>query len=757
MLQSSWGAEFTDVAALAVKVAQWDIWDAKAVAASQALVMPMCFDDGRLARDWVLLVVSPAAAGDTFASASALRCDVYDRVGRAAKVDELVDGLRVILATVSRCELSRQREVRQRPFPKVQTDHDTAAVVLGLLMCGVGGAAGEPVLDETADLFTLEVSGRVRSAFNRMYAQAERLGPPLDVLRQFGEADPCRMFLRSFGESVDDTARSRAAAGDVQGIRVVDAKDDDRWVVLTWNLANACGAGQEGWKSVQAPEKWSLADQLCAQAAELRRWKPHVFAVQECVDDGPYEGLSTEYAFVAAVPSHCGFTHLYARRSLKVELELVSAEHRFLVARAVVGRVDVAIVAAHLVPSSDAGKVEERRSAVAAAAAAVASYKAVLFMGDFNVRQDEVHAWQQDWSFRDATYDGFSWSPVKMQFYSDWQDRGAGFSFDRILFRGELWVSAYLVADSRIFAQGERFALSDHAAVLGYVDVHPCYAQASTVGKRTAEDRRGALARLRNQSCLLERCFIAERFERDRATAVLSKDEAAQRALADVIDRAREEAKARAVRRKALLDAITGDGNLFSTPALSGAAPLPPPHTVALPAYDGLSCLGAPAVWANAVVGGYPPVANLCDPGLKYGYVLAVAQLLLRLPAVAVWLDKHRALVPADSACPCGPRCEVCLLVDARQKIGVKDAIPRLVPASDAVLARDAGHRQSCDAAVFFRGFLGRLRAAEVCAGRSTPGCNVVDPPVTHVDRIFGFPFEERRQCARWSAGRLVR
>ena len=198
-------------------------------------------------------------------------------------------------------------------------------------------------------------------------------------------------------------------------------------------------------------------------------------------------------------------------------------------------------------------------------------------MGDFNVRQDEVHAWQQDWSFRDATYDGFSWSPVKMQFYSDWQDRGAGFSFDRILFRGELWVSAYLVADSRIFAQGERFALSDHAAVLGYVDVHPCYAQASTVGKRTAEDRRGALARLRNQSCLLERCFIAERFERDRATAVLSKDEAAQRALADVIGRAREEAKARAVRRKALLDAISGDGNLFSTPALSGAAPLPPP------------------------------------------------------------------------------------------------------------------------------------------------------------------------------------
>ena len=115
--------------------------------------------------------------------------------------------------------------------------------------------------------------------------------------------------------------------------------------MLTWNIsaAHAC------WKSEQAPETWTREEQLELQVTELRRWKAHVVALQECVGTACLPGLTEQYALVGSVRSHCGFTHLYALASCCVELHEVIEEYGLVVARGVVGAIEVAFVAAHLV------------------------------------------------------------------------------------------------------------------------------------------------------------------------------------------------------------------------------------------------------------------------------------------------------------------------------------------------------------------------------------------------------------------------
>ena len=149
---------------------------------------------------------------------------------------------------------------------------------------------------------------------------------------------------------------------------------------------------------------------------------------------------------------------------------------------------------------------------------------------------------------------------------------------------------------------------------------------------------------------------------------MLQRDEAAQQALADVLARARGEAERRRARLKELLEAIDGEAGLFHRrPPLSAVAPgVVVPAVVDLPAYQGVHSEGAPMIW-GVLGAGYPKLAGMSDPGRQWGYAIAVYQFLVRIPAVAVWLERHAGHAVGQTCCE---PCALCLLHDARRSLG---------------------------------------------------------------------------------------
>ena len=395
-------AKAADPSVLAVQVGAWKgLWDPDVIRSARCILLPVCFDDGKSPRDWAFVAVTADSPEKTFALASSLRAHVFDRIGRVGHVDSFLLGLRAVVATVCSGVLGRRVDLEHGAFPQTSTPHDVPAVTLGLLLRAVGIAAAEPVLDDTSELFAVDVVRRVRAAYQALRAQAERTGER-DILRQFVEPASCRAFLRRMGEAV--AVESCPVAGDVTR-RVLTAVDDERWVVLTWNIS---GAHEETdrWKSAQAPPSWSYVDQLSTQVNEILRWRPHLLALQECPGALALCGLSAQYGFVGAVKSHCGYTHLYALLPLVVDILDACADHQVLLARAVLGRTEVGVVAAHLPPYPEGGAA--RKAAVAMSLRKVKDFKAVLVIGDLNVRQDEVVGWREDFCLREAMYDGFA-------------------------------------------------------------------------------------------------------------------------------------------------------------------------------------------------------------------------------------------------------------------------------------------------------------------------------------------------------------
>ena len=62
------------------------------------------------------------------------------------------------------------------------------------------------------------------------------------------------------------------------------------------------------------------------------------------------------------------------------------------------------------------------------------------------------------------------------RFFEDLKEfRGIGQRFDRVFFSGAVTAYACLVGQCRFFCDGAEFFLSDHFAVLGFLDVHRAY------------------------------------------------------------------------------------------------------------------------------------------------------------------------------------------------------------------------------------------------------------------------------------------
>ena len=236
---------------------------------------------------------------------------------------------------------------------------------------------------------------------------------------------------------------------------------------------------------------------------------------------------------------------------------------------------------------------------------------------------------------KDATYRGRSWNPAQSKFGNEDKAYGGhGHAFDRIFYAGAMYAQAFLVGQPRVFSEGVSFSLSDHFAIMGFLDVHSSHHP----GRQAAEacrDRRGALTSLRDQSCLNEQVIITEMSKAGRQQAPLQWARADAERAAAALKASRAVVKERRQRRDQLWEKAFGPQSLFKIAGVSGT-----------------SYVKAAEVLADADNGAQQPpmdaIAGLRIPiecGLlavkHHGSVNAVVQVLLRSKPVLAWLCKH--------------------------------------------------------------------------------------------------------------------
>ena len=175
--------------------------------------------------------------------------------------------------------------------------------------------------------------------------------------------------------------------------------------------------------------------------------------------------------------------------------------------------------------------------------------------------------------------------------------------------------------------------------------------------------------------------------------------------------------------------------------ALATDAPVPPAD-LSIECFAGLPSGDAVATWrfvGELALGGLANAGSTC-------YATAVAQVLLRVPAVAVWLHVHATQCEGigrpgiDSA----SRCVSCALWATRLQLG-SAALPELVRHRGEIdkIFEEGGQQ---DAAEFAQLILKRMRVGELQAERAAewPLAASEVGRVTHVDRLFGFVQETR-------------
>ena len=129
-----------------------------------------------------------------------------------------------------------------------------------------------------------------------------------------------------------------------------------------------------------------------------------------------------------------------------------------------------------------------------------------------------------------------------------------------------------------------------------------------------------------------------------------------------------------------------------------------------------------------------------------------VVQVLLRLPAVALWLSQHVLVCDLDG-------CFVCALWRSRSSLGSGRGAE--VPALLAQLGHQGvleefGDGMSHSAAAFLREYLLVAGECEESQLRSVDFPGLPGRSLTHVDRLFGFVVEQRAGCHACGAAGAV-
>ena len=89
------------------------------------------------------------------------------------------------------------------------------------------------------------------------------------------------------------------------------------------------------------------------------------------------------------------------------------------------------------------------------------SSDAVVVLGDFNAKDDKVARLCVEDDLGEARYFGCTWGKPSNRSNADHPYRGSGFRYDRVLFSGEVWVDAHVIADNKIAVGGVKFYGSD--------------------------------------------------------------------------------------------------------------------------------------------------------------------------------------------------------------------------------------------------------------------------------------------------------
>ena len=153
-----------------------------------------------------------------------------------------------------------------------------------------------------------------------------------------------------------------------------------------------------------------------------------------------------------------------------------------------------------------------------------------------------------------------------------------------------------------------------------------------------ADKRREILASLRTSSAQQERLYYQAREADGERSLALEADRELQKERGK---RMRAEAKARREKeaaRRRLLEEVFGDGSLLQV-QIEGSMPAEA-CSFDLEAFRGLPAGKAAGLWSQHVQGGHHCLTELRLPVLS-SYAPVVVQLLLRLPAVSMWLTRH--------------------------------------------------------------------------------------------------------------------
>ena len=694
----------------------------------------MC-DDGKVPRDCVFVMVTVEGAAQCLGDASGFKVRVFDALMRAGVAQKLSENVLGVLAAVRDWAIAPSNQVLvQEPLPCCASSFDRGFAVLGLLVYYVSKAAGEAfheaeVLDGERPLFVARVRNSLSSCFGALRSEADKRGSR-DVLLQLSDRAACETFL----ESLSAPQVAYVAPAVVPGVAksrqcVVEVSDFQPLKFLTWNISGAT-------KSSMAPASFTSTDKLAAVQLEIGRWQPDIVSLQECVDGEALPQLRPAYNLVGSIAVEdsrrsCGFVHLYVRKGLAADRVGVPKRCPAVLAKVLVGRRAFDVAAVHLMPGQSGKSARQKQLRDVVKAMRPGSR---FVVGDMNVRPEEEEDLRGVGSFSDARYEGRSFYPGQ-----SWYDstelsvcgRNVGYAFDRAFYVGGLWAEAFLVGKARIFSEGVSFSLSDHYAVLGYLDVHPCHST-DAKGVAARRDRRGALAALRDQACVLEAAEVRAMSQDAWQLATVQKARADVEVLEEAVRKQRLAIKDRRKNRDVAWERAFGAESLFGL-AAPGERPARACELGWEP-FDAALNLELPA-----------PVGFASDPRSSLANISA--QVLLRVGKVVAWLSMHKPEQCGEDA----GNCAACALLAAR----------RALQGVSASSKRDRSVAERCEILRCLRrddGGVGDLRAVaeEVFARvsgwpKALPwprvSCDGPASVATVFDALFSFVFEVRRCC----------
>jgi hypothetical protein len=523
--------------------------------------------------------------------------------------------------------------------------------------------------------------------------------------------------------------------------------------LMTWNIAGTD-------LPCTKPASWNVRDKLCAMKREISRLKPDVLALQECPGGDRCSAVPEELQLVGSVEAHPAgcYVQLYARSSYAMENVSLRSGLPAVAGICKVKETRVCFVSAHLFPHPE--NVEVRSKELKGILSKCGCGEAVVLMGDLNVQRAEVQELCDEHALRAMRYANCSWDPRKNRFYPNLSNfKGDGKVYDQIWSSGPLWVEGHLVGACKEYRAGQRFFLSDHFALLGLLDVHAMYGGVGGGVSTVADTRREFLGALRTSSATQERLNTQARETEGERSLALEADRELQKERGQKMQAGAKARRETEEQRRKLLEEVFGDCSLLAVKV--GVSFPAEACSFELEAFRGLPAGRAAEIWRQHVPGGHHSLTELRVPVLS-SYVPSAVQLLLRLPAVSMWLAKHVEHCDINThEVECAKNCVACALWSSRNNFNErsgpgarKSFVPLFVHRHLAGKCFASGGEH--DICSFVNEMLAEMCRVETAASRECtwPGVlcdafpgSVTSASCTHVDRVFAYLDECRRRC----------